>query len=135
ICARVAKRVLRITDELADDGDDDAGDSALLSNAARSPMGTVPLELQLPPAPPRRKALTADVENFTLHADTAVAAHDREGLERLARYGARPPFRPSPLATRRDWQGRLSTPPAPDEKWAATFLRYRRFETAPARAA
>lgn len=55
-------------------------------------MGTLPLDLQLPPAPPRRKALTADVDDFTLHADTAVAAHDREGLERLARYGARPPF-------------------------------------------
>ena len=29
---------------------------------------------------------------LTLHADTAVAAHDRAALERLIRYGASPPF-------------------------------------------
>ena len=38
------------------------------------------------------KRLTASVDDFTLHADTAVAASDRDGLERLARYGARLPF-------------------------------------------
>lgn len=44
------------------------------------------------PPPPPAKRLTAQVDDFTLHADTAVAAQDRDGLERLARYGARPPF-------------------------------------------
>src|SRR5262249_8486228 len=55
-------------------------------------MGTLPLDLRSPrPAPPQRKALTAGVDEFTLHADTAVAAHDPAGRERLARYGAPPP--------------------------------------------
>ena len=31
------------------------------------------------------------LRGFSLHADTAVHAHDRQGLERLARYGARGP--------------------------------------------
>jgi hypothetical protein len=53
-------------------------------------MGTLPFALMPPPPPAKR--LTASVDDFTLHADTAVAAHDRDGLERLARYGARPPF-------------------------------------------
>jgi hypothetical protein len=32
------------------------------------------------------------VDDFSLHADTAVPANDRAALERLLRYGARPPF-------------------------------------------
>jgi hypothetical protein len=35
---------------------------------------------------------SAEVEGFNLHAATTVQAGDREGLERLCRYGARPPF-------------------------------------------
>ena len=57
--------------------DDNDGSSALLANAARSPMGTLPFAT-MPPPPPA-------VDDFTLHADTAVAAHDRDGLERLER--------------------------------------------------
>ncbi len=53
-------------------------------------MGTLPFAMMPPPPPAKR--LTAAVDDFTLHADTAVAAHDRDGLERLCRYGARPPF-------------------------------------------
>lgn len=87
LCARVARRILRRFDDGRDDDDHD-GTGALLADAARSPMGTLPFALTPPPA----KRLTAGVDGFTLHADTAVAAHDRDGLERLARYGARPPF-------------------------------------------
>ena len=88
ICARAARRILRLIDD--DDDDDDDGTGALLADAARSPMGTLPFA-PLPPPPPAKRR-TAQVDDFTLHADTAVAAHDRDGLERLARYGARPPF-------------------------------------------
>jgi len=94
VCARAARRILRLLDD-GDDGDDgddddDHGTKALHADAARAPVGTLPLALALPPSPGRRR--TASVDDFTLHADTAVAAHDRDGLERLARYGARPPF-------------------------------------------
>jgi hypothetical protein len=47
-------------------------------------------------APPAcRSAL---VDGFSLHADVAVAADDRPPLERLCRYGARPPFAHTRLA-------------------------------------
>ena len=35
----------------------------------------------------------AEVNGFNIHAGVMVRAGDREGLERLCRYGARPPFR------------------------------------------
>jgi hypothetical protein len=35
----------------------------------------------------------AEVNGFNIHAGVMVRARDREGLERLCRYGARPPFR------------------------------------------
>lgn len=41
------------------------------------------------PSPGRRRLAVA--HGFSLHADTAVHGHDRQGLERLARYGARGP--------------------------------------------
>jgi hypothetical protein len=37
------------------------------------------------------------LEGFSLHADTAVHGHDRQGLERLCRYGARGPVAESRL--------------------------------------
>jgi len=44
------------------------------------------------PSPrPRHQRRVAVEQGFSLHADTAVHAHDRQGLERLARYGARGP--------------------------------------------
>jgi Putative transposase len=39
----------------------------------------------------QRRRRVAMQQGFSLHADTAVHANDREGLERLARYGARGP--------------------------------------------
>ena len=89
VCARVVRRIHRLVDGDDRDDDDDDGTGALLADAARSPMGTLPFAM---PPPPLAKRLTASIDDFTLHADTAVAASDRDGLERLARYGARPPF-------------------------------------------
>jgi hypothetical protein len=37
------------------------------------------------------------LQGFSLHADTAVHGHDRQGLERLCRYGARGPVAESRL--------------------------------------
>jgi hypothetical protein len=42
-------------------------------------------------SPRHRARRLAVLEGFSLHADTAVHGHDRQGLERLCRYGARGP--------------------------------------------
>jgi len=49
------------------------------------------LPLEMPPGRHRRRRV-AVAEGFSLHADTAVHANDRQGLERLCRYGARGPI-------------------------------------------
>jgi hypothetical protein len=41
-------------------------------------------------------------EGFSFHADTSVHAHDRPGLERLCRYGSRPPLALERLSRRDD---------------------------------
>jgi hypothetical protein len=48
-------------------------------------------------APAPRARRVAVLEGFSLHADTAVHGHDRQGLERLCRYGARGPVAESRL--------------------------------------
>ena len=51
------------------------------------------LKLLLPEEPrPGRKSRLAVAHGLSLHADTWVAANDRQGLERLCRYGARGPI-------------------------------------------
>jgi hypothetical protein len=54
-----------------------------------------PLGLELPASPPRRRVAVG--AGFSLHADTAVHGNDRQGLERLCRYGARGPVSESRL--------------------------------------
>jgi len=54
-----------------------------------------PLGLELPPSPRRRRVAVG--AGFSLHADTAVHGNDRQGLERLCRYGARGPVSESRL--------------------------------------
>jgi hypothetical protein len=44
------------------------------------------------PASRHRRQRVAVAQGFSLHADTAVHANDRSGLERLCRYGARGPI-------------------------------------------
>ena len=48
------------------------------------------------------KPLCASVGGFSLHAAQAVAAEDREALERLLRYGLRAPFAQERLSLRED---------------------------------
>jgi hypothetical protein len=50
----------------------------------------------------RPHALRAQVAGFSLHAGQAVAADDREALERLCRYGLRAPFSQERLSRRED---------------------------------
>ena len=47
--------------------------------------------LPLPETRSQRRRRVAVTHGFSLHADTAVHANDRQGLERLCRYGARGP--------------------------------------------
>lgn len=56
-----------------------------------------------PPARPSGRRLAVGM-GFSLHADTHVHAHDREGLAHLARYGARGPIAESRLSRREDGQ-------------------------------
>lgn len=90
VCARAARRIRRLVDGDDDGGDDDHATGALLTDAARAPLA--PAAGLLLFDAPRPRLRTASVDDFTLHADTAVPAHDRAALERLLRYGVRPPF-------------------------------------------
>ncbi len=51
---------------------------------------------------PQEKPLCARVEGFSLHAGRSVEATDREGLERLLRYGLRAPFSNERLSLDKD---------------------------------
>ena len=78
-------RLLQRRGLLERDEDPDVMDS--LAAAAQRPL------LRLFEEEPRRRArLSAFVEGFSLQAGTHVHENDRAGLERLCRYGARPPI-------------------------------------------
>jgi hypothetical protein len=66
---------------------------------AKSAQLRLPLDDEAAPA---RKGRLAVMMGFSLHADTATAANDREGLLRLCRYGARGPVAESRLSRRED---------------------------------
>ena len=94
LCAGIRTRVLRCidpdTEEMSEDED------AVIASAQASAVDA-PLQRRLwfeeevesvrQPAP-----LSAFNAGFSLHAGLAVQAGDRRGLERLLRYGSRPPF-------------------------------------------
>jgi hypothetical protein len=58
------------------------------------------LDHRIRPKPKARRLALA--QGFSLHADTHVHRNDREGLARLARYGARGPISESRLSRRED---------------------------------
>ena len=89
-------------DTAASDGDD-AIDHAR-ARALQLPLGPRSDRAAAPP-PLRASYRCAHVEGFSLHADVDLAAHDREGLLRLARYGARQSFSQQHLSALPD--GRL----------------------------
>jgi hypothetical protein len=87
LLARIAERVtalLRRRGRLDDEDTSPPGEDDLpLLAALPAPRRSVPIEEKLPP-------LCARQDGFSLHAATALHANDRAGLERLARYCARP---------------------------------------------
>jgi hypothetical protein len=95
VAACIARRVSPV---LGGDDIDDAG--ALDAFTAGLGAALQPLLPRIADGAPVRPARprTALADGFSLHADTAVAAHDRAGLERLLRYGLRPAFAQSRLS-------------------------------------
>lgn len=92
---RRLERVLRPLLEQPAAGDAQASDYAAAVQAVL-PVGD--------DEPVRKKRLTAFQLGYSLNAATHLHAHDREALERLCRYGARPPFALERLAQRPDGQ-------------------------------
>ena len=93
------------------DQDDDAHVLASSAEALRTPGPRQQLDLGVPPSE-NRKPLCAKVDGFSLHAARTVSAADREGLERLCRYGLRSPLSLERLSVDPDGQVRyqLSKP-------------------------
>jgi len=87
------------------DQDDDAHVLSSNAEALRMPDPRPQLDLGSPP-PGNRKPLCAKVDGFSLHAARTVAANDREGLERLCRYGLRSPLSQERLSVDSDGQVR-----------------------------
>jgi len=73
------------------DQDDDAHVLASNAEALRTPGPRQQLDLGVPSSE-NRKPMCAKVDGFSLHAARTVEADDREGLERLCRYGLRSPL-------------------------------------------
>jgi len=97
---KAAKRLTTVVEGLCAD---DFETEALLSKTVASLQEALAAAVKPPVEPsllslpgedlePPEKPLCARVAGFTLHAAQMVAAGDRDGLERLCRYGMRPPF-------------------------------------------
>jgi len=93
------------------DQDDDAHVLASNAEALRTPGPRLQLDLGAPSSE-NRKPLCGKVDGFSLHAARTVEADDREGLERLCRYGLRSPLSLERLSVDPDGQARyqLSKP-------------------------
>ena len=86
----LANRRLSETEDLATDVDDEeAHVHAALAEAQHVPRSQ-PGDIAA--AETQAKHCCAQVDGFTLHAARTVAEHDREGLEKLCKYGLRAPF-------------------------------------------
>jgi hypothetical protein len=88
LLAVVRRRVLRLLEKrgaLPAEGPEDAK-QAYQARSPRQRLLFAGLDVR---PPPRKVPRCAFLEGFSLHANTHLHAHDREGLERLCRYGAR----------------------------------------------
>jgi hypothetical protein len=96
LTARLARRVTALVERRYQSMDEGAGeilDGALGEAMSRPalPFWTQEAQEQDAEAAPRPRRC-ASVDGFGIHAGTAVSASDRVGLEKLCRYGLRPPF-------------------------------------------
>jgi hypothetical protein len=103
---RIAHRVEDLLDKPETDLIVDDEDHALL--AAQSNALTSPLRLTPTPSPITiRRPRCCHLEGYSLHADLQVEQADRKKLERLLRYGLRPPFAKKRLSLTPSGQVRL----------------------------
>ena len=96
---KIIARVRRLVERRGrSEADEDPSDqlTAAYAIASRSPARR---SIAVDDEPP---LLCARIEGFSLHAGTAVHENDREGLERLCRYGARPALSLERLTERDD---------------------------------
>ena len=111
--SKITSRYLAEHEDICIDPDDEQAtlDHAL-SVAHRPPLrpqgvlGPSGLE---PPTPPRKELCTA-LGGLSLHAARVVESHDRQGLERLCRYGLRAPFSQKGLSVLSDGRVRYELP-------------------------
>ena len=83
--------------------------SSLGAGDAQASDYAAAVQAVLPPGddePPKKKRLSAFLLGYSLNAATHLHANDREGIERLCRYGARPPLPPARRLVR--WRLRRS---------------------------
>jgi hypothetical protein len=101
----LAQRLTRLLRKLGLDEDDVEVEDGLDALRVASLQQQLPLEevrtlAAVAPAPHHRRVATAD--GISVHADTWCHAHDRDSLERLCRYGARPALAAARLSRRPD---------------------------------
>jgi hypothetical protein len=89
--ALARRRIDQAQDAALASDDDQALVHAALAEAHRVPR-VGPLDPDCAASETRARHGCAQVDGFTLHAARTVAQDDREGLERLCRYGLRAPF-------------------------------------------
>ena len=93
LLCRAATRIARLLDLYGADQLDEPDESqrAVTDSLAEAaaPMGQARLPAGLY-MPPPGKPRCAHIDGYSLHADVGVTSRDRQGLERLLRYGARP---------------------------------------------
>jgi hypothetical protein len=103
----IARRRLARDEDLEPDPDQNMV-RAVAAEALRIPLTRVERNDDGHVGTEARKALCARVDGFSLHAARVVAPHDRQGLERLCRYGLRAPFSLDRLSTTSDGRVRLA---------------------------
>lgn len=92
VLSRMVRQLLRLFATVEPSWPEDSFEALQLQGAQ------LPLELDEEPWRKQRGKRVAVGQGFSLHADTWVHGNDREGLARLARYGARGPIAESRLA-------------------------------------
>jgi len=108
--SRVLKKLTAMENEFVDDPDEAGALSAALKDAVSPPIlrrlslmsrmqqaGDTPFE-----HPARGDQRCAMIQGYSVHANVAIKAHDRAGLEKLCRYGLRSPIALSRLSLTED---------------------------------
>lgn len=89
VCVRTRERVLRLLEKEGLEDLDESPD-ALAQLQREALQGSLGFVRAAEPPRPKRRCAVAD--GFSVHANVHLHANDRNGLERLCRYGARPNF-------------------------------------------